>query len=218
MLKSNVSLLLTKLISQGIDDELPEFSPKVLDSLRQLLESGEVTLARANHHITYPARIQLIAAMNPCRCGMAGEPGHVCVRGERCVTEYQARLSGPLLDRIDIRVELPSVKVGDLLNKSVTEKSEQVANRVAIARNIQKIRYNKLGLDIHCNAYCPSHYLDQILNLSEDGKRFLNKFTHKIHLSARAFHRVLKVARTLADLEQQTNVTDRHIAEAASYR
>ena len=108
-------------------DEFPEFSPQVLDSLRQPLEAGETTIARANHRITYPSRIQLIAAMNPCRCGMAGEPGHTCKRGDRCAADYQARISGPLLDRIDLRVDVPAVSAVDMIGKTTSEASKDVA-------------------------------------------------------------------------------------------
>ena len=116
-------------------DELPEFTPQVLDSLRQPLEAGETVIARANYRISYPSRFQLIAAMNPCRCGMAGEPGHVCRRGPRCVADYQARLSGPLLDRIDIRIEVPAVTAADMILPAVAERSGDVAVRVAAARD-----------------------------------------------------------------------------------
>ena len=112
-------------------DEFPEFSPQVLDSLRQPLEAGECMIARANHRVTYPARIQLVAAMNPCRCGMAGEPGYRCARGPRCQTDYQARISGPLLDRIDLRIEVPAVSASDLIRPGRAEPSAAVAARVA---------------------------------------------------------------------------------------
>src|SRR5690349_20318897 len=122
-------------------DELPEFTPQVLDSLRQPLETGESIIARANYRISYPSRMQLVAAMNPCRCGMAGEPGHVCRRGERCVQDYQARLSGPFLDRIDIRIEVPAVTAADLILPAPSEPSSEVAKRVAAARAVQTQRY-----------------------------------------------------------------------------
>ena len=126
-------------------DELPEFTPQVLDSLRQPLETGETVIARANYRISYPSRIQLIAAMNPCRCGMAGEPGHVCRRGPRCAADYQARISGPLLDRIDIRIEVPAVSAADLILPAPAEPSAVVAARVAAARDIQRERFVALG-------------------------------------------------------------------------
>ncbi len=119
-------------------DEFPEFTPQVLDSLRQPLESGESVIARANYRVSFPAAIQLIAAMNPCRCGMAGEPGHVCRRGPRCVEDYQARISGPLLDRIDIRIDVPAVSAADLILPAPAESSAAVAERVAAARAVQR--------------------------------------------------------------------------------
>src|SRR4051794_13503019 len=121
-------------------DELPEFTPQVLDSLRQPLESGESVIARANYRVAYPSRLQLVAAMNPCRCGMAGEPGHVCRRGPRCVDDYQARLSGPFLDRIDIRIEVPAVTAADMILPAPGEASSAVAARVAVARALQAER------------------------------------------------------------------------------
>src|SRR4029079_10411322 len=122
-------------------DELPEFAPQVLDSVRQPLEPGETVIARANYRISYPSRMQLVAAMNPCRCGMAGEPGHVCRRGARCAADYQARISGPLLARIDIRIDVPAVSAADLILPSPAEPSQAVAERVAAARDIQRERY-----------------------------------------------------------------------------
>ena len=119
-------------------DEFPEFSPQALDALRQPLETGECMIARANHRVTYPARIQLVAAMNPCRCGMAGEPGYRCARGPRCQTDYQARISGPLLDRIDLRVDVPAVSAGDLIRPGRAEASAAVAARVLAARQMQR--------------------------------------------------------------------------------
>ncbi|MEM1378187.1 MAG: YifB family Mg chelatase-like AAA ATPase, partial [Pseudomonadota bacterium] len=118
-------------------DELPEFTPQVLDSLRQPLETGECVIARANHRVSYPARIQLVAAMNPCRCGMAGQPGHTCARGPKCVSDYQARISGPLLDRIDLRIDVPAIMPGDLIRNRQGETSASIANRVAQARITQ---------------------------------------------------------------------------------
>ncbi len=127
-------------------DELPEFSPQVLDSLRQPLETAECVIARANHRVSYPARIQLVAAMNPCRCGMAGEPGHRCRRGPRCVTDYQARISGPLLDRIDLRIDVPAVSAGDLIGGAGrAETSAAVAERVAIARQKQQAATRRMA-------------------------------------------------------------------------
>lgn len=200
-------------------DELPEFSPQVLNALRQPLESGECVIARANHRVSYPARIQLVAAMNPCRCGMAGEPGHRCARGARCKAEYQARISGPLLDRIDLRLEVPAVSASDLMRPGRSETSETVAARVARARDIQRRRYTGLGLPgWTTNAQCSPVLVEEVAAPDAAGLSLLQEASEKMGLSARAFHRVLKVARTLADLEGQERVGRLHLAEAISYR
>ncbi|CAN0596486.1 unnamed protein product, partial [Laminaria digitata] len=155
-------------------DEFPEFSPAVLDSLRQPLESGECVIARANHRVSYPARIQLIAAMNPCRCGMAGEPGHRCARGQNCAGAYQARISGPLLDRIDLRIEVPAVTASDLIRPASSETSAVIAERVAQARAIQSERYAALGLpDATTNAHCPTSFVEEVAALDDTGTQLL---------------------------------------------
>ena len=144
-------------------DEFPEFTPQTLDALRQPLETGDCMIARANHRVTYPARIQLVAAMNPCRCGMAGEPGYRCLRGERCRTDYQARISGPLLDRIDLRIEVPAVSAADLIRPDRAEKSAAVALRVARARTIQRERFERLGVtSATTNAHCSPSVIEDI--------------------------------------------------------
>ena len=143
-------------------DELPEFQPNVLDALRQPMETGNVIVARANHRITYPARFQLIAAMNPCKCGKAGEPGHACRRGARCAEDYQARLSGPLLDRIDLHLDVPAVTASDLLLPSPAEGSREIAARVAAARSIQLRRYQALGLAARSNAEAGSSVIEEV--------------------------------------------------------
>lgn len=199
-------------------DELPEFTPQVLDSLRQPLESGEAVIARANHRVSYPARIQLVAAMNPCRCGHAGEPGHQCRRGERCVTDYQARISGPLLDRIDVRIEVPAVTAADLIGPSESESSEKVAARVAEARSIQQQRFLELGLACRTNAQAPASVVETMAKPDEKGLAFLRDIAERLALSARGYHRVLKLARTLADLDSIDQVGRIHLAEAMSYR
>ncbi|WP_417687265.1 YifB family Mg chelatase-like AAA ATPase [Roseibium sp.] len=199
-------------------DELPEFNPQVLDSLRQPLESGEAVIARANHRVSYPARIQLIAAMNPCRCGHAGEPGHQCRRGERCASEYQARLSGPLLDRIDLRIEVPAVTAVDLIAPAPAEPSAIVAERVAEARRIQRDRYLALGLACTTNAAAPASVVEQVASPDAAGLQFLRDAAATLALSARGYHRVLKLARTLADLDGLDTVGRIHLAEALSYR
>ncbi|MBW8638001.1 YifB family Mg chelatase-like AAA ATPase [Hoeflea sp. WL0058] len=200
-------------------DEFPEFTPQVLDSLRQPLESGECIIARANHHVSYPAQIQLVAAMNPCRCGMAGEPGHVCARGPRCRTDYQARISGPLMDRIDLRIDVPAVTAADLIKPGVSEPSAVVAARVASARARQKQRFLELGHPgVTANAQCPTALIETVAQPDTGGAALLQNAAEKLKFSARAYHRILKVARTLADLEGVDTVGRIHIAEAISYR
>ncbi len=199
-------------------DELPEFTPAVLDSLRQPIESGECMIARANSRVTYPARVQLVAAMNPCKCGMAGEPGYRCARGPRCLGDYQARISGPLLDRIDLRVEVPAVKASDLIRPSRSEASVMVAARVAKARAIQRRRFEALGAACATNAQCATALVEEIARPDAAGLGLLRDASEKIGFSARAYHRVLKVARTLADLDGSEQVGRIHLAEAISYR
>lgn len=200
-------------------DELPEFSPQVLDSLRQPLEAGETVIARANARIAYPARFQLIAAMNPCKCGMAGTPGHTCKRGDRCAADYQARVSGPFLDRIDLRIDVPAVTAADMIAPSTAESSAGVAKRVARARIIQRDRYLEIGApEIHTNAAAGATLIEKVVNPDKDSQALLLQAAEKFDLSARAYHRVLKVARTLADLDAASSVARPHIAEALRYR
>ncbi len=199
-------------------DELPEFNPQVLDSLRQPLETGEAIIARANHRVTYPARIQMVAAMNPCRCGHAGEPGHQCRRGERCVTEYQARISGPFLDRIDLRIEVPAVTAADLIGPADSEPSSEVAKRVLVARKLQEQRFFDLGVAARTNAQAPASVVEKMAQPDAKGLAFLRDAAETLQLSARGYHRVLKLARTLADLDGLETVARIHLAEALSYR
>ncbi|MEL6735007.1 MAG: YifB family Mg chelatase-like AAA ATPase [Pseudomonadota bacterium] len=199
-------------------DELPEFTPQVLDSLRQPLESGETIIARANHRVSYPSRLQLVAAMNPCRCGMAGEPGHVCRRGKRCVSDYQGRVSGPLMDRIDLRIEVPSVSASDLFEESGAEKSETIAQRVKQARDLQIERYTAMGSTDHLNAHMPNTMIEQVAKPDDAGLALLKEAADRLRFSARGYHRILKVARTLADLDGRETVGRIHLAEAISYR
>jgi magnesium chelatase family protein len=200
-------------------DELPEFTPQVLDSLRQPIENGQTIIARVNYRISYPSRIQLVAAMNPCRCGMAGEPGHICRRGVRCATEYQARISGPLLDRIDIRIDVPAVSAADLILPAPSEPSAAVAERVAAARAIQRERFAALGhARIATNAQCSPSTIEAIAAPDAAASALLRSAAEAMKLSARGYHRVLKVARTLADLDGADSVGRIHLAEALSYR
>jgi magnesium chelatase family protein len=202
-------------------DEMPEFSGQVLDSLRQPLETGEVAIARANHRITYPARFMLVAAMNPCRCGRANDPGFVCRRGPntRCIADYQGRLSGPLLDRIDLHIEVPAVTAADLILPPPSEGSREVAARVARARDIQTARYAELGLDaVRVNAQASGPVLEDVARTDNAGLALLRDAADSMRLSARGYHRVLRVARTLADLDGAERVGRIHLAEALSYR
>jgi magnesium chelatase family protein len=200
-------------------DELPEFTPAVLDSLRQPLESGETVIARANARVTFPARFQLIAAMNPCKCGLAGTPGHTCKRGDACRADYQGRVSGPFLDRIDLRVDVPAVSAADMIGPATGEPSAAVAARVWAARETQRERYLKAGRpDIFTNAAAPALLIETVVDPDKDSQSLMLQAAERFGLSARAYHRVLKVARTLADLAHSEKVTRPHIAEALSYR
>ncbi len=146
-------------------DELPEFAPQVLDSLRQPLESGETVIARANARVTFPARFQLVAAMNPCKCGLAGTPGHTCKRGDACAADYQGRVSGPFLDRIDIRVDVPAVSAADMIGPSEAEPSAIVAARVHAAREVQRQRYLRAGRpEIFTNAAAPATLIETVVD------------------------------------------------------
>jgi magnesium chelatase family protein len=200
-------------------DELPEFQPRALEALRQPMESGEAVIARANHHVSYPARFQLVAAMNPCKCGMAGEPGHVCKRGPRCAGDYQARISGPLIDRMDIQIELSAVRAGDLTLPPPAEGSAEVAARVAAARAIQRDRFERLGRpDMRTNAHLDGALLEQLARPDASGLALLTDAANALNLSARGYHRVLRLARTLADLDGNGAVSRLNVAEAVSYR
>ena len=202
-------------------DELPEFHPQTLDSLRQPLETGEVALSRANHRIVYPARFQLVAAMNPCRCGHADDPGYACARGpvSRCAGQYQMRLSGPLLDRFDLTIDVGAVTAADLMRPAPAEGSREIAERVAAARAMQVERFRKLGLDaIGCNAAAPSAVIEEIAAAEPAAMALLRDAADRMALSARGYHRVLKLARTLADLDGGGPVRRLHLGEALSYR
>ena len=194
-------------------DELPEFTPQVLDSLRQPLETGEISVARVNAHVTYPARFQLIAAMNPCRCGSGGADGIACRRGERCAADYQARVSGPFMDRIDIQIDVPAVTPADLALPPAKEGSADVARRVLRARDIQLSRNGGLT-----NAELSQERLDHVAEPDNEGRKLLIQAAETLGLTARGYHRVLKLARTLADLSESENIHRLHIAESLSHR
>jgi magnesium chelatase family protein len=202
-------------------DEFPEFHAQALDSLRQPIETGEVAIARANHRVVYPARFQLVAAMNPCRCGHATDPGYACRRmpNERCMATYQAKISGPLLDRFDLVIDVPAVTAADLILPPPSEGSAEVAARVAAARVIQVKRYAAIGLPhVTANAAAPASVIEEVAKLDGPGTTLFRDAAERMHLTARGFHRVLKLARTLADLDGTEQVGRIHLAEALSYR
>jgi magnesium chelatase family protein len=197
-------------------DELPEFQRAVLDSLRQPLETGSVDVARANAHVTYPARVQLVAAMNPCRCGYLGDPALGCSRAPRCGADYQAKVSGPMLDRIDLHVEVDPVSAADLALPPPAEGSAEVAARVAAARAVQMARL--AGSGRRSNAELDGDLLEAHATPDEAGRKLLLQAADAMRLSARSYTRMLRVARTIADLAGSEGVGRVHVAEALSYR
>jgi len=201
-------------------DELPEFQRASLEALRQPMETGRAVVARANAHVTYPARVQLIAAMNPCRCGYLDDPALGCGRAPKCAQDYQSRISGPLFDRIDLHIDVPAVKASDLSLPPPAEGSAEMAARVAAARARQKARFARLPAErrIRTNAEADGTLLDEIAAPDPEGKKLLNDAAERLRLSARGYHRVLRVARSLADLDASDPVRRIHIAEALSYR
>lgn len=201
-------------------DELPEFSAQALDSLRQPLETGEVIVARANAHVRYPARVQLVAAMNPCRCGTGGLGRGACGKAPRCIQAYQNRISGPLLDRIDLAVDVPPVTAADLALPPPADGSAEVAARVAAARRIQEDRAEAAASEgaAALNARAQGEWLERICALDAPAKALLTRAAEATGLTARGWTRTLRLARTIADLEAAPAVRRVHVAEALVYR
>ncbi len=197
-------------------DELPEFRKNVLEVLRQPLEDGHVTISRAQMALTFPARFMLVAAMNPCPCGYRGDPKHRCNCAPLAIQRYWGRISGPLMDRIDIHVEVPSVAWRDLTASPDGEPSHDIRERINSARRIQLDRLSKAR--IYCNAQMGSALIKKHCTLGSDSMRVLERAVDKLGLSARAYHRVLKIARTIADLDKSTGIMPPHVAEAIQYR
>ena len=192
-------------------DELPEFPRDVLEMLRQPLEDGTVTIARANMTLSFPSRLLLIAAMNPCKCGFLGDATRECRCTPGQVQQYLNKISGPLLDRIDIHVEVPAVPFKELRGDAVVTSSAEIRARVERARGVQQARG-------HYNAHMPARLVRKLCALDDAGERTLEMAVRRMGFSARAHDRILKVARTIADLDESPNVTAKHLAEAVQYR
>lgn len=199
-------------------DELPEFQRATLEALRQPLETGRAVVARVAAHVSYPARFQLVAAMNPCRCGYLSDESQACSRAPKCADDYQSRLSGPLLDRIDLFIEVPAVSPLDLSIPAPQEGSAEIAARVAVARRLQEERYRDEPGNIRTNAVIEGALLEKVASPDAAGRTLLHEAAERFGLSARAYHRVLRVSRTLADLAGDESVRRIHIAEALAFR
>jgi len=198
-------------------DEMPEFHKDVLEVLRQPMEDGRVTISRASMSLTYPAKFMLASALNPCPCGYHGDPAHECSCSPLQIQKYMARISGPLLDRIDIHIEVPAVKFKELSGQPTGEHSSAIRERVNIARKVQLERF-KDEKHIFCNAHMESKEIRKYCPIDEDSKELLRQAITRLGLSARAYDRILKVGRTIADLEGVSNILPYHISEAIQYR
>ncbi len=200
-------------------DELPEFSRSTLETMRQPLETGKIMVARANAHITYPANFQLIAAMNPCKCGYLDDAARACSRAPKCSVDYQAKLSGPLLDRIDINVFVPEVTAIELTSVQQGESSKDIAERVLVARTMQQNRLNKINnkAGIYVNAKLPNEFVDNFA-IDTQARTTLAKSVEKFKFSARGYYKILRLSSTIADLDHSRDIRHNHISEAINYR
>jgi magnesium chelatase family protein len=198
-------------------DEFPEFPRTVLETLRQPIETGEVMVARANAHVKYPCRFMLIAAANPCKCGYLSDPNRACSRAPNCGEDYIGRISGPLMDRFDLRVEVPPVAFSDLDLPASGDPSTHVATRVARARTVQATRFADHA-HMRLNADAEGAVLDEIATPDPEGRALITRVASRFGLTARGYHRVLRVARTIADLDGSEHVRLPHVAEAVSFR
>jgi magnesium chelatase family protein len=206
-------------------DELPEFGPRVLEVIRQPIEDKMVTISRAQGTLTFPANFQLVAAMNPCPCGYYGDPLKACTCSSSAVTRYQKRISGPLLDRIDIHVEVPRVDYEKLSDDRFGEPSASVQERVELARERQRERFKQNGSlsienesDLTCNSDMHPAEVRKYCQLDNTSQSLMRSAMNQMQLSARAYHRVLKLSRTIADLAGESQIASQHLAEALQYR
>ncbi len=197
-------------------DELPEFKRNVLEALRQPLEDGQVTISRAVTSLTYPASMMLVAAMNPCKCGFHGDPLHQCMCTPHKIQSYRSRVSGPLLDRIDIHIEVPAIKFNEIASDAAAETSSAIRARVTRARQVQQGRFKSDG--IYANAQMKPRHIRKYCRIGEDSQSLMERAMNKLGLSARAYNRILKVSRTIADLEGSSTILSHHISEAIQYR
>jgi magnesium chelatase family protein len=201
-------------------DELPEFGERLIEVLRQPLEGNprEVSISRATGTVTYPASFMLVAAQNPCPCGYYGDPTHACSCSNTVITRYQKRISGPLMDRIDLHVDVPRVEYEKLASLQRSEPSAGVRERVTAARERQRTRFSDNGSNMYSNAEMGPSEVRSYCELDDTGRRLMKSAMTQMGLSARGFHRVLKVSRTIADLAGADHILPTHLAEALQYR
>lgn len=199
-------------------DELPEFSRQTIEAMRQPIESGKVLIARANAHVSYPARFQLIAAMNPCKCGYLDDPAQCCSKAPRCAVDYQSKISGPIFDRIDLHADVPALSAKDLTAPKSGESSATVRARVIAAREMQAARFAAMNQNFTCNAEMDGEILTQSCVLDRASENLLKQSVDQWKLSARGYHRILRVARSIADLAQSETIGKNHVSEALSFR